>query len=91
MVIVRSVKIDRTERKDIERGGRWPPLFGTPVAAVLLAVTSFFYLSSVAINPTVALASVTACAVRIAITGSAPAFIMPDLIQPGDAALGIYI
>jgi CBS domain-containing protein len=39
----------------------------------------------------VALATATATGVRIAFVGGAPAFGMPDLVQPGGAALACYI
>jgi hypothetical protein len=65
--------------------------FGTPVAAVLLAVELLlFEFRARSIIP-VALAACTAAAVRIAFAGHAPAFAMPDIDQPGSAALACYV
>lgn len=65
--------------------------FGTPVAAVLLAVELLlFEFRARSIIP-VALASAAAAAVRIAWHGSAPAFAMADVAQPGAAALAGYV
>jgi chloride channel protein, CIC family len=66
-------------------------IFGTPVAAVLLAVELLlFEFRARSIIP-VALAACTAAAVRIAFAGHAPAFAMPDIEQPGSAALACYV
>ena len=65
--------------------------FGSPVSAVLLAVELLlFELRPRSLIP-VAFAAVTATAVRIAFVGSAPAFAMPNLTQPGDGALALYV
>jgi H+/Cl- antiporter ClcA len=66
-------------------------IFGTPVAAVLLAVELLlFEFRARSIIP-VALAACAAAAVRIAFAGHAPAFAMPDIEQPGSAALACYV
>jgi H+/Cl- antiporter ClcA len=66
-------------------------IFGTPVAAVLLAVELLlFEFRARSIIP-VALAACTASAVRIAFVGNVPAFAMPDIAQPGSEALALYV
>ncbi len=65
--------------------------FGTPVAAVLLAIEFLlFELRARSVIP-VALATVSATAIRIAFRGSAPVFAMPPVAQPDGAAIAIYI
>jgi len=65
--------------------------FGSPVSAVLLAVELLlFEFRPRSIIP-VALASVTAAGVRMALVGSAPVFAMPQLEQPSGEALAFYI
>ena len=65
--------------------------FGSPVSAVLLAVELLlFELRPRSLIP-VALASAVATAVRIGFVGIAPAFAMPNLAQPGEAALAAYV
>ncbi len=65
--------------------------FGSPVAAVLLAIELLlFELRPRSLIP-VALAAATAAAVRIAFLGSHPAFLMPDISEPAGAALLGYV
>src|SRR5204863_748732 len=65
--------------------------FGSPVSAVLLAVELLlFELRPRSVIP-VALAASTAAGMRVAFGGSAPAFTMPNLVQPHGAALATYI
>ena len=65
--------------------------FGSPVSAVLLAVELLlFELKPRSLIP-VALAAAVATAVRIGFVGIAPAFSMPNLTQPGEAALLAYV
>jgi len=65
--------------------------FGSPVAAVLLAVELLlFELRPRSVIP-VAFASATATGVRIAFAGASPAFSMPNLLQPHGAALATYV
>ena len=65
--------------------------FGSPVSAVLLAVELLlFELRPRSLIP-VALAAVVATAVRIGFMGTAPAFAMPNLVQPGEGALAMYV
>jgi len=65
--------------------------FGSPVSAVLLAVELLlFELRPRSLIP-VAFAAATATGVRIAFAGTAPAFSMPNLVQPHEAALATYV
>src|SRR5438128_1458271 len=64
--------------------------FGSPVSAVLLAVELLlFELRPRSLIP-VALAAAAATAVRIGFVGIAPAFSMPALVQPSEAAVATY-
>ena len=66
-------------------------IFGSPVAAVILAVELLlFELRPRSLIP-VALATVTAAGVRYATVGSEPVFAMPDVAEPGIAALACYV
>jgi CBS domain-containing protein len=66
-------------------------IFGSPVAAVILAVELLlFELRPRSLIP-VALATVAAAGVRFALVGSAPVFAMPDVAEPGMAALACYV
>ncbi|HVZ31604.1 MAG TPA: chloride channel protein, partial [Polyangiaceae bacterium] len=64
--------------------------FGSPVSAVLLAVELLLFEYRPRSLIPVALAAAAATAVRMAAVGAAPAFAMPDLVQPGGAALALY-
>jgi H+/Cl- antiporter ClcA/CBS domain-containing protein len=66
-------------------------IFGSPVAAVLLAIELLlFEYRSRSLVP-VALASAAATGVRIALHGQAAVFPLPDIAQPGGAALTTYV
>jgi len=66
-------------------------IFGSPVAAVILAVELLlFELRPRSLIP-VALATVAATGVRYALVGSDPVFAMPDIDEPGGAALLAYV
>jgi len=66
-------------------------IFGSPVAAVVLAVELLlFELRPRSLIP-VALATVAAAGVRHALVGSTPVFAMPAIAQPGLAALVSYV
>ncbi len=65
--------------------------FGTPVAAVLLAVELLLFEYRARSLVPVALAAVAATGVRLAFLGTAPAFAMPVVAQPGEAALALYV
>ncbi|HYQ18760.1 MAG TPA: chloride channel protein [Polyangiaceae bacterium] len=66
-------------------------IFGSPVAAVLLAVELLLFEFRARSIVPVALASATAAGVRMAWVGVAPAFSMPQLSQPSGYALTFYI
>ena len=65
--------------------------FGSPVAAVLLAVELLLFEYRPRSIIPVALASAVAASIRVAISGSAPVFPIPDLLQPSDSALAFYV
>ncbi|MBS1911989.1 MAG: chloride channel protein [Bacteroidetes bacterium] len=66
-------------------------IFGSPVAAVMLAIELLlFEFSPRSIIP-VALASVTGAAFHLLLFGTAPAFAMPVVPQPTAAALAAYV
>lgn len=66
-------------------------IFGTPVAAVLLAIELLlFEFRPRSIIP-VALGACSATAIRIAFHGMEPAFQMPALTEPSGLALAVYI
>lgn len=82
-----------TERKILLAAGAAAGMsatFGSPISALLLAVELLlFELRPRSIIP-VGLACAAACATRIAFVGGDPVFQMPDLAQPGPAAVGLY-
>lgn len=65
--------------------------FGSPVAAVLLAIELLLFEYRPRSIIPVALASVTADGMRMLMVGMTPMFVMADLAQPGGAALVVYI
>ncbi len=66
-------------------------VFGAPVASVMMAVELLlFELRPRSLIP-VALATVTAVGIRYATYGPAPVFAMPNVLEPGGAALTSYI
>ncbi len=93
-LIGQLLKTNADERKTLLAAGAaacMSATFGSPVSAVLLAIELLlFEFRSRSLIP-VALASVTAAAVRMAFVGSTPIFAMPDLAPPGGAALACYI
>jgi H+/Cl- antiporter ClcA len=88
------LRITADERKTLLAAGAaagMSAIFGSPVSAVILAVELLlFEFRPRSIIP-VALASVTAAGVRYATIGSAPAFAMTNVAQPGGEALVFYI
>ena len=65
--------------------------FGSPVSAVLLAVELLLFEYRPRSLVPVALAAAAATSVRVVFVGSAPVFPMPQLLQPGAAALTAYV
>ncbi len=88
-----AVRVTGVERKILLASGAAAGMaatFGTPVAAVLLAIELLlFEFRARSIIP-VALATVSATAIRIALHGADPVFLMPLVAQPGGAAIAIY-
>ena len=71
--------------------GGMTAIFGSPVAAVVLAVELLlFELRPRSLIP-VALATVAAAGVRYATVGSGPVFPMPTVAEPGLGALSVYV
>jgi H+/Cl- antiporter ClcA len=93
-LIGQIISVTAMERKVLLAAGAAAGMaatFGTPVAAVLLAVEFLlFEFRARSIIP-VAMACVAATAVRIAFRGAAPAFDMPLIAQPGGAAIATYV
>ena len=87
------LKITSNERKIILAAGAtagMSAIFGTPVAAIFLAIELLlFEFSPKAILP-VALACITGAAGHHLLFESGPVFPMPDLTTPSNLALGIY-
>ncbi|HEX5446204.1 MAG TPA: chloride channel protein [Pirellulales bacterium] len=89
--IVRTTPAERKTLLSAGAAAGMAATFGSPVAAVLLAVELLlFEFRPRSIIP-VALASAAATGVRMLFLGVAPAFDMPGVIHPSAAALGIYI
>ncbi|HML95720.1 MAG TPA: chloride channel protein [Thermodesulfobacteriota bacterium] len=65
--------------------------FGSPVAAVLLAVELLLFEFKARSLIPVAMASVAATVVRISFLGADPIFAMPHIAAPGAAAIGVYV
>jgi H+/Cl- antiporter ClcA/CBS domain-containing protein len=93
-VVGQYVSMTATERKTLLAAGAaagMAAIFGSPVSAVLLAVELLlFELRARSLIP-VALAAVTATAIRIGHLGIAPVFPMPPLATPTEPALVAYV
>jgi H+/Cl- antiporter ClcA/CBS domain-containing protein len=88
------LSVSAAERKTLLAAGAAAGMsatFATPVSAVLLAVELLLFEYRARSLVPVALASVAACGVRIALVGSAPAFSMPEVAAPSGAALAFYV
>jgi H+/Cl- antiporter ClcA len=88
------VQTSAVERKTLLAAGAAAGMaatFGSPVSALLLAVELLLFEYRPRTLIPVALAAATATGVRISFVGSAPVFAMPELAQPGGAALASYI
>ena len=88
------LKITTDERKTLLAAGAAAGMaatFGSPVSAALLAIELLLFEYRPRSLIPVALACVTAQAVRIAFVGTAPIFAMPDVIQPHGYALAVYV
>ncbi|NKE71757.1 chloride channel protein [Candidatus Manganitrophus noduliformans] len=93
-VVGQLLKTTADERKILLSAGAAAGMsatFGSPVSAVLLAIELLLFEFRPRSFIPVALASVTAAAVRMGFVGAAPAFAMPELAQPAGAAIASYI
>ena len=89
-----GLHITSDERKTLLAAGAAAGMaatFGTPVAAVLLAIELLLFEYRPRSIIPVALASAAATGVRMALHGPDPMFAMPTLAQPSGAALASYI
>ena len=88
------LKTTGSERKTLLAAGAAAGMaatFGSPVSAVLLAVELLLFEYRPASLIPVALAAVTATAVRLAFGGPLPVFPMPDVPSPEVGALVVYV
>jgi chloride channel protein, CIC family len=94
-VVGQLLRTTAAERKTLLAAGAAAGMaatFGSPVAAVLLAIELLLFEYRPRSIIPVALAAAAATGVRIAFLGSAPAFEMSTaVVRPGDAALAAYI
>ena len=88
------VKITPSERKVLLAAGAaagMSAIFGTPVAAVLLAIELLLFEYRARSIIPVSLAAATAAAVRFATVGASPVFPAPELAQPTGESMAFYI
>ncbi len=93
-VVGQVLRTSAGERKTLLAAGAAAGMaatFGSPVSAVLLAVELLLFEFRARSMIPVALASVVAAAVRMAFSGTAPLFAMPNLAQPSGWALASYV
>ncbi len=93
-VLGQFLRISAAERKTLLAAGAAAGMaatFGSPVSAVLLAIELLLFELRPRSIVAVALAAVTATAVRIGFVGYVPALSMPALQRPGEAALTAYV
>ncbi len=87
-------KVTAEERKILLASGAAAGMsatFGSPVAGVLLAIELLLFEYRARSLVPVALATCTAAAVRVALVGTAPAFNVGVLPQPGASAIAAYV
>src|SRR5262245_15845235 len=93
-VLGQLVETTADERKTLLAAGAAAGMaatFGAPVSAVLLAIELLLFEYRPRSLVPVALASATATGVRIALLGTRPAFLVPELASPTPATLALYI
>lgn len=93
-VLGQLVHVTADERKTLLAAGAAAGMaatFGSPVAAVLLAVELLLFEFRPRSVIPVSLAAATATGVRAAFVGYAPVFPLPELMSPGGTALAVYI
>jgi H+/Cl- antiporter ClcA len=86
-------KITPNERKVILAAGAtagMSAIFGTPIAAIFLAIELLLFEFSPKTILPVALACITGAAGHHLLFESGPVFHMPDIVTPGNTALAIY-
>lgn len=89
--IIRTTALERKTLLAAGAAAGMAATFGSPVSAVLLAVELLLFELRPRSIVAVALAAVTATAVRIGFVGYAPAFAMPLLARPTESALIGYV
>ena len=92
-IVGQIIRITADERKTLLAAGAAAGMaatFGTPVAAVLLAVELLLFEYRPRSLIPVALAAATAAAVRVLFDGNAPVFAIPGFAAPTDSALVFY-
>jgi H+/Cl- antiporter ClcA len=70
--------------------GGMAAIFGSPVSAVLLAIELLLFEYRARSLIPVSLAAAAAMAVRLVLFGTEPVFAMPNIAEPGGAALAMY-
>lgn len=93
-VVGQALRISAAERKTLLAAGAAAGMsatFGSPIAAVLLAVELLLFEYRPRSLIPVALASAVAAGMRVLIEGSEPVFAMPDLPASSMGALGFYL
>jgi H+/Cl- antiporter ClcA/predicted transcriptional regulator len=93
-VLGQIIKTTAMERKTLLAAGAAAGMaatFGSPVSAVLLAIELLLFELRPRSIVAVSLAAVSAAAVRIGFVGYAPAFAMPHVARPTEAALAAYV
>jgi len=88
------LRVSADERKTLLAAGAAAGMsatFSAPMSAVLLAVELLLFEYRARSLVPVALASVAACGVHVAMVGSSPAFFMPAVAAPTGAALAVYV
>ncbi|HEX2834942.1 MAG TPA: chloride channel protein [Thermoanaerobaculia bacterium] len=93
-LIGQFIRMTAMERKTLLAAGAAAGMaatFGSPVSAVLLAIELLLFELRPRSIVAVALAAVTATAVRVGFVGYTPAFAMTSITRPGEAALATYV
>jgi CIC family chloride channel protein len=93
-VVGQILRVTADERKTLLAAGAAAGMtatFGTPVAAVLLAIELLLFEYRARSIIPVALASAAATALRGVFSGFEPVFSMPNILSPGPEALASYV